>query len=81
MATNLPSDTMLLTLGCGKFRFNAHDFGTLPGTQLPRLLDMGQCNDSYGALVVRGPPGALPLPCSRCPPALPEQQPRRLSPC
>lgn len=52
VATNLPSDTMLLTLGCGKFRFNSHDFGTLPGTQLPRLLDMGQCNDSYGALVV-----------------------------
>jgi hydroxylamine reductase len=52
VATNLPTDTMLLTLGCGKFRFNSHDFGTLPGTQLPRLLDMGQCNDSYGALVV-----------------------------
>lgn len=52
VATNLPQDTMLLTLGCGKFRFNAHDFGTLPGTQLPRLLDMGQCNDSYGALLV-----------------------------
>jgi hydroxylamine reductase len=43
---------MLLTLGCGKFRFNNHDFGTLPGTELPRMLDMGQCNDSYGALVV-----------------------------
>lgn len=42
----------VLTMGCGKFRIFDQDFGTLPGTQLPRLLDMGQCNDSYSALVV-----------------------------
>lgn len=49
-ADNAPADTVILTLGCGKYRFNRHDFGTIGG--LPRLLDMGQCNDSYSALVV-----------------------------
>jgi hypothetical protein len=43
----------VLTLGCGKFRIFDQDFGNLPGTGLPRLLDMGQCNDAYGALVRR----------------------------
>ncbi len=47
-----PQDTVLLTLGCGKYRFNTHDFGDIGG--IPRLLDMGQCNDSYSALVVAG---------------------------
>jgi hydroxylamine reductase (hybrid-cluster protein) len=36
----------------GKFRIFDQDFGMLPGTGLPRLLDMGQCNDAYSALVV-----------------------------
>ncbi len=45
-----PQDTVLLTLGCGKYRFNTQDFGDIGG--VPRLLDMGQCNDSYSALVV-----------------------------
>ncbi|KAG2432517.1 hypothetical protein HXX76_008862 [Chlamydomonas incerta] len=48
----MPTNTMVLTLGCGKFRIFDQDFGTLPGTDLPRLLDMGQCNDAYSALVV-----------------------------
>ncbi|KAI8475555.1 MAG: hybrid-cluster protein [Monoraphidium minutum] len=48
---NLPRDTMVLTLGCGKYRFYDQDLGTLPNG-LPRLLDMGQCNDAYSALVV-----------------------------
>ena len=39
----MPTNTMVLTLGCGKFRIFDQDFGTLPGTDLPRLLDMGQC--------------------------------------
>ena len=43
-------DTFILTLGCGKYRIRDHDYGTLLG--LPRLLDMGQCNDSYGAISV-----------------------------
>jgi hydroxylamine reductase len=50
LAQALPDDTVILTLGCGKFRFNKHDFGTLGG--LPRLLDMGQCNDAYSAIKV-----------------------------
>ena len=45
-----PSDTVVLTLACGKFRFNDLDLGTVGG--LPRLLDMGQCNDAYGAVKV-----------------------------
>ena len=39
-----------MTLGCGKYRIRNHDFGTHLG--LPRLLDMGQCNDAYGAINV-----------------------------
>jgi hydroxylamine reductase len=49
-ADEAPEDTVILTLGCGKYRFNKHEFGTIGG--LPRLLDMGQCNDAYSALVV-----------------------------
>jgi hydroxylamine reductase len=45
-----PKDSFILTLGCGKFRIRDHDYGTLLG--LPRLLDMGQCNDAYGAIQV-----------------------------
>jgi len=50
LALETPPDSLILTMGCGKFRLNHHDFGTLGG--LPRLLDMGQCNDAYGAVVV-----------------------------
>ena len=45
-----PQDTIVLTLACGKYRFNDLDLGTLGG--LPRLLDMGQCNDAYSAIKV-----------------------------
>ena len=45
-----PSDTVILTLGCGKYRFNDLDLGSIG--DLPRLLDMGQCNDAYSALKV-----------------------------
>ena len=45
-----PPDTILLTLACGKYRFNDLDLGTIGG--LPRLMDMGQCNDAYGAIQV-----------------------------
>ena len=44
-ATMVPDDCMILTLACGKYRFNKLDFGTVAG--LPRLLDIGQCNDVY----------------------------------
>lgn len=45
-----PPDSFILTLGCGKFRIREYDYGTHLG--LPRLLDMGQCNDAYGAIMV-----------------------------
>ena len=45
-----PADTLILTLACGKYRFYDHDLGTLG--ELPRLLDMGQCNDAYSAIKV-----------------------------
>ena len=45
-----PADSVVLTLACGKFRFNDLDLGTVAG--LPRLMDMGQCNDAYGAIRV-----------------------------
>ena len=45
-----PKDTVILTLACGKYRFNDLDLGTIGG--IPRLLDMGQCNDAYGAVKV-----------------------------
>ena len=45
-----PSDTVVLTLACGKYRFNDLDAGTIGG--LPRIMDMGQCNDAYGAIKV-----------------------------
>jgi len=50
MALKLPKDVVIITSGCGKFRFNDVDFGTIPGTGIPRYLDLGQCNDSNGAV-------------------------------
>lgn len=47
---NTPPDTLVLTLACGKYRFNDLDLGHLG--PFPRLLDMGQCNDAYGAIKV-----------------------------
>eukprot|EP01025_Chloroclados_australasicus_P038504 TRINITY_DN3969_c0_g2_i2.p1 TRINITY_DN3969_c0_g2~~TRINITY_DN3969_c0_g2_i2.p1 ORF type:complete len:634 (+),score=66.89 TRINITY_DN3969_c0_g2_i2:226-2127(+) len=52
LVDSIPTDCLVLTLGCGKFRFFNHELGTLGDTGIPRLLDMGQCNDAYGALVV-----------------------------
>ena len=45
-----PKDSLVLTLGCGKFRFNDQNLGTIG--EFPRLLDMGQCNDAYSAIKV-----------------------------
>lgn len=47
---NVPQDCLIMTLACGKYRFNKLDFGTLEG--LPRLLDVGQCNDAYSAIIL-----------------------------
>jgi hydroxylamine reductase len=46
----LPKDTVVLTLACGKFRFFDQDLGTIGG--IPRLLDVGQCNDAYSAIQI-----------------------------
>lgn len=48
LAMATPKDSLVLTLGCGKFRFNREDLGTING--VPRLLDIGQCNDAYSAI-------------------------------
>lgn len=45
-----PMDSLVLTLACGKYRFNDLDLGEIDG--LPRILDMGQCNDAYSAIKV-----------------------------
>lgn len=45
-----PADSIVLTLACGKYRFNDFDLGTIGG--LPRVMDMGQCNDAYSAIKV-----------------------------
>ena len=51
-ALGTPKDSIILTLACGKYRFNKLDFGEVAG--LPRLLDLGQCNDNYSAIVIAG---------------------------
>lgn len=50
IAQQIPDDCIILTLACGKFRFNKLEFGDIGG--IPRLLDMGQCNDAYSAIQV-----------------------------
>ncbi|MCE0799871.1 hydroxylamine reductase [Buttiauxella sp. S04-F03] len=49
-ATSVPKDCLILTLACGKYRFNKLDFGDIEG--LPRLIDAGQCNDAYSAIIL-----------------------------
>jgi hydroxylamine reductase len=51
-AEAVPKDCVILTLACGKYRFNQLDFGNIGG--IPRLLDCGQCNDAYSAIKVAG---------------------------
>ena len=50
LAQQAPQESVILTLGCGKYRIRNHEYGTVAG--LPRFLDMGQCNDAYGAVQV-----------------------------
>jgi hydroxylamine reductase len=50
LAEKVPDNAIVLTLACGKFRFNTLDFGEIGG--IPRLLDCGQCNDAYSAIVI-----------------------------
>jgi len=49
-AEKAPKDTVILTLACGKYRFNTMDLGDIGG--IPRLLDVGQCNDAYSAIQI-----------------------------
>jgi hydroxylamine reductase len=49
-AEQVPSDCVILTLACGKYRFNKLEFGQIEG--IPRLLDVGQCNDAYSAVQI-----------------------------
>ena len=51
-AQAVPKDCVILTLACGKYRFNKLEFGTIGG--LPRLLDIGQGNDAYSAIKIAG---------------------------
>jgi len=48
----LPDTGVVLTMGCGKFRVNHLDRGTIGDTGIPRILDLGQCNDSHSAILV-----------------------------
>jgi hydroxylamine reductase len=50
LARQVPLDCIILTLACGKYRFNKLEFGTIEG--IPRLLDVGQCNDAYSAIKI-----------------------------
>ncbi|WP_031516302.1 hydroxylamine reductase [Desulfofalx alkaliphila] len=52
LATSLPKDCVILTTSCGKFRFNDVDYGTVPGTNIPRYIDLGQCNNSVSAVKI-----------------------------
>jgi len=49
-AEKVPQDCIILTLACGKYRFNKLDFGSIDG--IPRLIDIGQCNNAYSAIQV-----------------------------
>ncbi len=50
VAEKVPDDCVILTLGCGKYRFNMEEFGDIGG--IPRLLDIGQCNDAFSAIKI-----------------------------
>ncbi|MDY0003846.1 MAG: hydroxylamine reductase [Polyangia bacterium] len=50
LVESVPKDCVVLTLACGKFRFNKLDLGNIGG--IPRLLDIGQCNDAYSAIQI-----------------------------
>ena len=68
MAENLPKDCVIITSSCGKFRFNDIDFGNIEGTEIPRYLDLGQCNDSNGAVeIAKAVSGALNVPINDLP--------------
>lgn len=52
LATSLPPETVILTTSCGKFRFNDVEYGNVPGTDIPRFMDLGQCNNSISTIKI-----------------------------
>ncbi|SFJ81947.1 hydroxylamine reductase [Thermoflavimicrobium dichotomicum] len=52
LAASLPPETVILTTSCGKFRFNDVDYGVVPGTDIPRYIDLGQCNNSISTVKI-----------------------------
>ncbi|ANN33235.1 hydroxylamine reductase [Bacillus thuringiensis serovar coreanensis] len=52
LATSLPPETVILTTSCGKFRFNDVDYSVVPGTEIPRYIDLGQCNNSISTVKI-----------------------------
>lgn len=52
LVKSIPEDCVVMTTSCGKFRFNDLEFGTVPGTEIPRFIDFGQCNNSISAAFV-----------------------------
>lgn len=52
LATSLPPETVILTTSCGKFRFNDVSYGVVPGTEIPRYIDLGQCNNSISTVKI-----------------------------
>lgn len=68
LTSSLPKDCVIITSSCGKFRFNDIDFGEIEGTEIPRYLDLGQCNDSNGAVeIAKAISGALNTPINDLP--------------
>jgi hydroxylamine reductase len=52
LVTSLPNNTVVLTTSCGKFRFNDVDYGNVNGTNIPRFIDLGQCNNSVSTIKI-----------------------------
>lgn len=52
LATSLPNNTVIMTTSCGKFRFNDVEYGTIEGTDIPRFIDLGQCNNSVSTVKI-----------------------------
>ena len=52
LVRSIPDDCVVLTTSCGKFRFNDLEMGTVPGTEIPRYMDLGQCNNSISTIEI-----------------------------
>ncbi len=50
LATSIPKDCVIITTSCGKFRFNDVEYGNIEGTEIPRYIDLGQCNNSVSSV-------------------------------